>query len=327
MGNRHHHRHHGGGGGSEDGGGAKKTYPSQPGVFNPYANYGRDKKKPYLNTDVGKHDIQKDQEGYYNYLLDQTGLGPDVSTMPGATPFEQWMRSSFYDMVARGYNDARLQNPKLQFQQYMESAFAIPHKTEQIGPQLSDWKQAQRGPVPHGNAHGPAMLPADRLQAHPQVRAASVALAPQPQVAPRVPSLGAYMHQAFTPQNTGNPFTSQSAPLPGQQQAIVTPQPRQAPFGGSGPAGGGLPGQRMVPAGQHGGQSVHPAHQVQSPIMTMGKGGGKHADKHGVGLGATSTNANKLMKTGAHMFRGLTPEQRGTYMSGYSFGPARWSVY
>ena len=26
-------------------------------------------------------------------------------------------------------------------------------------------------------------------------------------------------------------------------------------------------------------------------------------------------------------FLNMTPEQRGEYMSGYSYGPARWSVY
>lgn len=93
------------------------TYPTTPSPFDQTANYGRTKSTPYLNTSLGHQDINKDHGGYYNYLLNKAG----VNTAEGAQPFHQWLKTAGMDRFETGYNNARLQNPKLSFAHYMQT--------------------------------------------------------------------------------------------------------------------------------------------------------------------------------------------------------------
>lgn len=151
--------------------GIPETYPGTPSVFDPTANYGRDKASAYLNTSLGHRDINNDHQGFYNYLWGRGGVGVNE----GAQPFHAWLRTSGYQRLEDGYNAARLTNPKLTYAKYMQTTgvpgdanafstttpagYAAPdlkkgkgkngfnpyvNKAENSAPNLQQWMQMQR---------------------------------------------------------------------------------------------------------------------------------------------------------------------------------------
>lgn len=97
------------------------THPTAVGPFDPNANYGRTKGGPYHNTGLGQRDANRNPADFYRFLLDKGGISGT-----GTSPFHQWANTSGLDIVERGYASARQTNPKLGFQNYMQSAFSVP---------------------------------------------------------------------------------------------------------------------------------------------------------------------------------------------------------
>ena len=90
--------------------------PSTPTGFNPNANYGYDKKPPYLESSAGHHAIDQDKQGFLGYAFRQAGVG---SANP--SPFGAWMQNNYLPSIESDYDAASKINPELSFAHYAQT--------------------------------------------------------------------------------------------------------------------------------------------------------------------------------------------------------------
>lgn len=102
----------------------KRKRVEQTGSFyDPEANYGRTKNKPYYATPKGRFDAQANKEDFYQWLLGERGAlsGPNP-LYGGPTAFGQFLQNDYFDTLQSGYNAARGQSGgRLEFRDYMNS--------------------------------------------------------------------------------------------------------------------------------------------------------------------------------------------------------------
>lgn len=313
--------------------------PGEETVFDPTSDYGYKEKKgkAHLDTKLGEHAVTENPEDYFNLLLAQAGVDP-----AGVTPFHQWLQSDAFDLTQTGFGAALLKNPKLSYQDYMEQAMRVPEDSDRLVPGPASPAPGAPAPAPPAAAAPPSFqqwLGAEhglglkerknlnnarrnRLRNAYQAQHSTVADTMADAAPPGPPSLDAFVQQQvqtrqqaqqpFAPVDTGNPFTSQSAPVPGQQTAPSAAPPQRR-------AAAQPPLQASAAPGPRAAGGPRPLHEfVQSSLGAAGKKDTPKPPKPSLG---------PMMGEWRKTFQSYTPEQRGTYMSGYSPGPARWAVY